>query len=76
MSKLAPLAVSLLVALTLFALAEAVVRLLGIQPAPWPSADLPVDFPQIRNDPLLGPLPAPGWSASWQSDNIAPLSQR
>ncbi len=58
------LAISLFVTLGLLGLAEVAIRLAGIQPQNWPSAD-GRRFPQVRIDPLLGPLPQPSYSGSW-----------
>ncbi|MEO8602560.1 MAG: hypothetical protein ABI629_08295 [bacterium] len=51
--------------LVLFAAAEIVARLLGIAPQPWPASGEGMGSPGIRVDPLLGPLPEPGWSGRW-----------
>ena len=45
--------------------AEVAVRVAGIEPAPWPSADRLAEFEGVRVDPLLGPLPRPGYSGEW-----------
>jgi lysophospholipase L1-like esterase len=63
--KIATLAASLLITLAVFAAAEMSVRLLAVDPGPWPSADNPLALPQIENDPLIGPLPRPGWAGDW-----------
>jgi lysophospholipase L1-like esterase len=56
---------SLLFTALLFLLAEGGVRLFGVEPRAWPSAEGAADFPGVRVDPLLGPLPRPGWSGEW-----------
>lgn len=57
--------VSVAVAALILVLAELVLRLAGVQPQPWPSAG-GKQFPQqILSDPLLGPLPRPGYSGEW-----------
>jgi lysophospholipase L1-like esterase len=47
--------------------AEVAVRVVGVEPKPWPSAEGAADFPGVRVDPLLGPLPRPNWSGEWMS---------
>lgn len=56
---------SLLFMALLFAVAEGAVRLLDVEPRPWPSAEGAASFPGVRVDPLLGPLPKPEWSGEW-----------
>ena len=54
------------VAVTLAALlvAELAVRVAGIEPLPWPSAGRAV-YAGVKIDPVLGPVPRPGWSGLW-----------
>jgi lysophospholipase L1-like esterase len=56
---------SLALTALLFLGAEVVARVAGIEPKPWPSAEGAADFPGVRVDPLLGPLPRPSWSGEW-----------
>lgn len=59
------LALSLVVTVAVFVAAEVAVRLAGIEPQDWPASDLSSYLPWIEVDPLLGPLPNPGWSGLW-----------
>jgi lysophospholipase L1-like esterase len=58
--------VSLVATLAAYAAAEVLVRAAGVQPRDWP-ASAQETFAGVRVDPLLGPLPRPGWSGAWQS---------
>jgi lysophospholipase L1-like esterase len=59
------LAASFAVTVSVFLAAEIAVRLAGVEPQEWPAADLSSLLPQAEVDPLLGPLPKPGWSGLW-----------
>jgi lysophospholipase L1-like esterase len=53
----------------LLLVAEGALRILGVEPMPWPAL-APArsqwdDFPWVEVDPLLGPLPRPGWEGLW-----------
>ena len=61
----AVLTASFAIPVGVFLAVELGVRVAGMQPPSWPSADAAFDLPQVRVDPLLGPLPAPGWSGDW-----------
>lgn len=56
---------SLAVTLAVFLAAEIGVRVAGVQPRPWPSADNLLEMPGVMVDPLLGALPEPGWDGAW-----------
>src|SRR5262245_60392379 len=59
------LAGSLLITLGVFLIAELGVRLAGVEPRQPRFAQRALDFAAMRVDPLLGPLPQPGFSGSW-----------
>jgi tetratricopeptide (TPR) repeat protein len=57
--------VSAAVTIALFAALEIAVRVLGVEPRPWPTFDNPLDLPEIAIDPLLGAMARPGWKEPW-----------
>ena len=66
--KVAAFCASLGVTVALLAALEIGVRLMGLQPSEWPAAGERVRFPGIQVDPLLGPMPRPGWAGQWMDD--------
>ncbi|HSP97147.1 MAG TPA: GDSL-type esterase/lipase family protein [Candidatus Dormibacteraeota bacterium] len=63
--RLLAVAGGVFLAALLLVLAEAAVRVAGIEPPPWPSADRLAGFEGVAVDPLLGPLPRPGYAGEW-----------
>jgi len=63
--RLLAIAGGIVFAALLLVAAEVVVRVAGIEPAPWPSADRLAEFEGVAVDPLLGPLPRPGYAGEW-----------
>ncbi len=57
-------AIGAAVTLAALVVAELAVRVAGIEPLPWPSADRAV-YAGLKIDPVLGPVPRPGWSGLW-----------
>src|SRR5262245_47213381 len=59
---------SVLLTVLILVVAEAAVRIAGIEPREWPAAERGLTFFRgMRVDPLLGVLPTPGWSGVWMS---------
>ena len=56
-------AASLVLTVGVFALAELAVRIAGVAQPEWPGASWP--FSMAKGDPILGPLPRPGWAGKW-----------
>ena len=60
--------VSVVFALLLLVAAEVGLRVARVEPFEWPSAGKGrVTFTALRVDPVLGPLPKPGWSGRWMT---------
>lgn len=70
------LVLSFLLTIAVFAAAELATRLAGVEPQEWPTADLTFLLPQIKVDPLLGPLPKPGWSGPWYGKFEVEIDER
>lgn len=62
--------------MALVLIAEIAVRILGVEPRPWPTVGEQRDFDGVRVDPLLGPLPVPGWSGRWFGEFEARFDER
>lgn len=63
--KLATVLASLLATLAVFGAAELAVRGLGIPPPEWPLPVKTFATTHLRVDPILGPLPRPGFDGRW-----------
>jgi lysophospholipase L1-like esterase len=71
-----PVVLSSFLTLAVFVLVEVAVRLLDIQPQPWPSYDNPLALDEIVIDPLLGAMARPGWSQRWHGMFDIQIDQR
>ena len=57
-------AIGVAVTLAAFVVAELTVRMADIEPLPWQSPARAVHA-GVKIDPMLGPVPRPGWSGLW-----------